>query len=251
MTSPDRLVPTKSYTKTTVSQMQNVDISAYKQAQNADMQHQAESVRGNLLGNLLGGFANVPAAVSNAPEIRDLQDATQKLEGIIGYGSYVASQNLFLSIDQDVAGARVQSFDRQVGPSVGVTMVKDPALANKIVQRMDSKGLWQVLAQTRAQNTGFTGSEKVYQDIVVKAPNGTEYYRRSLDENEGSDGKISMLGNVFFTIPAAGYMVHIELFSGKWRWFYGGSQWTGLSLLKHSSEVENPGTVDPGTPPVA
>lgn len=237
---------------------------------------------GSFFGNILAGFGGIGALLNNlaaaflgsgpfdpssalgrisdksmadAAKIVDMQNRTQVLEGIIGYGSWVASQNLFLSIDQNNAGARTMSFDRQVGPSVGVTLVSDPALAGKKVQRLDSQGLWQVLAQTRSRRTIYTGTAKVYLDIVVKDPDGNEYYRRSMDQSaissEGGDGEITMLGNVFFTTPGPGYTVRVDLFSGQWRWFYGGSQWSGLSILKHSSEVQNPGTVDPGTPPVA
>lgn len=222
---------------------------------------------GQLLGDIAnaflggGGFGPGPLksisdkAMQDAAYIFDLQNRAQVLEGIIGYGSWVASQNLFITFDQDNPGMRTMSFDRQVGPSVGVTLVSDPALAGKKVQRLDSKGLWQVLAQTRSRGTGFTGSAKVYMDIVVKAPDGTEYYRRSMDQsaisNNGGDGEITLSNNVFFTTPGAGYTVRVDLFTGRWRWFYGGSQWSGLSVLKHSSEVQNPGTVDPGTPPIA
>jgi len=222
---------------------------------------------GQLLGDIAnaflggGGFGPGPLksisdkAMADAADIFDLQNRAQVLEGIIGYGSWVASQNLFLSIDQNNPGARTMSFDRQVGPSVGVTLVTDTALAGKKVQRLDSQGLWQVLAQTRSRRTIYSGTAKVYLDIVVKAPDGSEYYRRSMDQSaissEGGDGEITLLGNVFFTTPGPGYTVRVDLFSGQWRWFYGGSQWSGLSILKHSSEVQNPGTVDPGTPPVA
>lgn len=218
----------------------------------------------NLAAALLGGGPFSPGSalgmisdrsMARDAAVFDLQDKTQKLEGIIGYGSWVASENLFITFDQDDPGMRTMSFDRQVGPSVGVTLVPDPALAGKKVQRLDSKGLWQVLAQSRARSTGFTGTAKVYLDIVVKAPNGSEYYRRSMDQvaisNNGGDGEVTLIGNVMFTVPGPGYTVRVDLFTGRWRWFYGGSQWSGLTVLKHSSEVQNPGTVDPGAPPVA
>lgn len=275
-------VPQKAYTKSTVHSLQNVDPYNFSGGRNREIRDAAEGARGNLLTRLLGGFFNIGQVLDNIATaifgggpfdpssalgrisdksmadkavITDMQNRQQILEGIIGYGSWVASQNLFLSIDQNNAGARTMSFDRQVGPSVGVTLVSDPALAGKKVQRLDSQGLWQVLAQTRSRRTIYSGTAKVYLDIVVKDPNGNEYYRRSMDQSaissEGGDGEITMLGNVFFTTPGPGYTVRVDLFSGQWRWFYGGSQWSGLSILKHSSEVQNPGTVDPGTPPVA
>lgn len=225
---------------------------------------------GQLLGDLASAFTGSGSfgpgplksikdkSMAEAAKIVDLQDRAQVLEGIIGYGSWVASQNLFLTFDQNDPGKRTMSFDRQVGPSVGVTLVSDPAQAGKKVQRLNSKGLWQVIAQTRARNTSFTGDYKVYMDIVVKAPNGTEYYRKSMDTlalgsgfGAGGDGQATLQLNIMLTVPDAYYTVHVELFSGKWRWFFGGSQWSGLTILKHSSEVENTGTVEPGIPPVA
>lgn len=279
-------VPQKAYTKSTVHSLQNVDPYNFSGGRNREIRDAAEGARGNLLTRLLGGFFNIGQVLDNIATaffgggpfdptsalgrisdksmadkaaIIDMQNRQQILEGIIGYGSWVASQNLFITFDQNNPGMRTMSFDHQVGPSVGVGLVTDSSQANKKVQRLNSKGLWQVIAQTRARNTAFSGDHKVYLDIVVKRPNGAEYYRKSMDAvavapptvGLGGDGQVTLQLNVMFTVPDPYYTVHVELFTGKWRWFYGGSQWSGLTILKHSSEVENEGTVDPGTPPVA
>ncbi|MCD2109352.1 hypothetical protein O4214_30275 [Rhodococcus erythropolis] len=281
--APDRPYPDNAYGKRgTMRGFQDIDEAEAKRRMRKPIDDANNTAHGKLFGGLFSGFSGFGSLLENlataffgsgpfdpssalgrisdksmadAAKIVDMQNRTQILEGIIGYGSWVASQNLFLSIDQNNAGARTMSFDRQVGPSVGVTLVPDSALAGKKVQRLDSQGLWQVLAQTRSRRTIYSGTAKVYMDIVVKDPSGNEHYRRSMDQSaissEGGDGEITLTNNVFFTVPGPGYTVRVDLFSGQWRWFYGGSQWSGLSILKHSSEVQNPGTVDPGTPPVA
>lgn len=190
--------------------------------------------------------------------LESLQSRTQILEGVVGYGSWVATDNLFIGLDQDGVGKRVMQFDHQVGPALGVGLVPDTPLASKKVQRLMSRGLWQVIAQTRARDTNYTGNHKVRMDVVVKAPDGAEHYRRSMDAvavapptiGLGGDGQVTLQANVMFVVPDPYYRVYVELFSGKWRWFYGGSQWSGITILKHSSEVENTGVVNPGEPPI-
>ena len=59
MTSPDNATPTVSYTKSTVHTLQDVDQAALAGQKNADMRGWAESARGNLFTNLLGGFLGI------------------------------------------------------------------------------------------------------------------------------------------------------------------------------------------------
>lgn len=197
----------------------------------------------------LGGFSE-----QTGIKINNMQDQLQVLQGIIGYGSWVMSNNHYLNLVTGPAD-RVPQFDAQQGPKVGVELYTDPLLGNKKILRLQSRGLWEIKAQTKARRTGYTGGDKVYLDIVVRWPDGSEYYRRAADaialKDNGGDGEITLKGDLFVVTRAPGFTVHVELFTERWRWFYGGSLWSGLSVLKHSSEVENEGTVDPGAPPVA
>lgn len=275
-------VPQKAYTKSTVHSLQNVDPYNFSGGRNREIHDAAEGVRGNLITRLLSGFFNIGQMLDNIATaifgggpfdpnsamgriqsrgvlINNLQSTTQKLEGIIGYGSWVASQNKFIGIINN-APDRVMEFDAQQGPIVGVELYTDPLFANRKIVRLKSEGLWELKAQTCARRTGYTGSDKVYLDIVVRRPDGSEFYRRASSAlahkddggiNPVGDGEIAIKGDLFVVVPTPGYTVHVELWTGRWRWFYGGSLWSGLSVLKHSSEVEHEGTIDPGTPPVA
>lgn len=153
-------------------------------------------------------------------------------------------------------------FDTQQGPIEGVELYADPKFGGRKMVRLKSRGLWEIKAQTKGRRTGYTGLDKIYLDIVVRDFHGAEFYRRAADavahKDEGGalpnrvgDGEVCIKGDLFVVVPDPDYTVHVELFTDRWRWFYGGSVWSGLSVLKHSSEVEHEGTVDPGTPPVA
>ncbi|MGQ5692153.1 hypothetical protein [Rhodococcus erythropolis] len=278
-------VPQKAYTKSTVHSLQNVDPYNFSGGRNREIRDAAEGARGNLLTRLLGGFFNIGQILDNIATaffgsgpfdpnsplgriqsrgvlINNLQSTTQKLEGIIGYGSWVAGQNKFIGVINS-ATERVMEFDTQQGPIEGVELYADPKFGNRKMVRLKSRGLWEIKAQTKGRQTGYTGLDKIYLDIVVRDPHGSEFYRRAADAvahkddgglanlNRVGDGEVCIKGDLFVVVPEKDYTVHVELFTDRWRWFYGGSVWSGLSVLKHSSEVEHEGTVDPGTPPVA
>lgn len=276
--------PQKAYTKSTVHSLQNVDPYDFSGGRNRDIHDAAEGVRGNLITRLLSGFFNIGQILDNIATaffgsgpfdpnsplgriqsrgvlINNLQSTTQKLEGIIGYGSWVAGQNKFIGVINSPI-ERVMEFDTQQGPIEGVELYADPKFGGRKMVRLKSRGLWEIKAQTKGRRTGYTGLDKIYLDIVVRDFHGAEFYRRAADavahKDEGGalpnrvgDGEVCIKGDLFVVVPDPDYTVHVELFTDRWRWFYGGSVWSGLSVLKHSSEVEHEGTVDPGTPPVA
>lgn len=196
-----------------------------------------------------GGFAETTGIAINT-----MQNQLQVLQGVIGYGSWVMSQNIFIGLNQGDLGVRIPNFDAPQGPKVGCELYTDPLVGNRRIVKLLSRGLWEIKAQTKARNTGYTGNDKIFLDIVIRRPDGTEYYRRAADalaDKDTGDGEAVVQNSLFVVVPAPGYTVHTEIFTGRWRWFYGGSLWSGLSVLKHSSEVENEGTVSPGDPPVA
>ena len=282
--APDRPYPEGAYGKRgTMRGFQDIDEAEAKRRMRIPVDDSSNSARSRLFNGLFAGFSgfatlldNIATAIfgggpfdpdspmgriqSRGIVINTLQSTTQKLEGIIGYGSWVPSQNKYIGVISSADG-RVMQFDTQQGPKVGVELYTDPLLANNKIIRLKSEGLWEIKAQTKARETNFTGLDKIRLDIVVRAPDGSEYYRRSGDglahKSEGltlnpvGDGEGCVNGDLFVVVPAADYTVHVELFTGRWRWFYGGSQWAGLSVLKHSSEVEHTGSVNPGDPPIA
>lgn len=281
--APDKPYPSGAYGKRgTMRGFQDIDEAEARRRMRKPIDDANNTAHGKLFGGLFSGFSgfgmlldNLAAAFfgggpfdpdspmgkiqSRGVLINNLQSTTQKLEGIIGYGSWVASQNKFIGIINNVP-ERVMEFDAQQGPIVGVELYADPLFGNRKIVRLKSEGLWEIKAQTCARRTGYTGSDKVYLDIVVRRPDGSEFYRRASSAlahkddggiNPVGDGEVAVKGDLFVVVPKKDYTVHVEMWTGRWRWFYGGSLWSGLSVLKHSSEVEHEGTVDPGTPPVA
>ncbi len=284
--APDKPYPSGAYGKRgTMRGFQDIDEAEARRRMRKPIDDANNTAHGKLFGGLFSGFSgfgmlldNLAAAFfgggpfdpdspmgkiqSRGVLINNLQSTTQKLEGIIGYGSWVASQNKFIGVINS-AIERVMEFDTQQGPIEGVELYADPKFGNRKMVRLKSKGLWEIKAQTKGRQTGYTGLDKIYLDIVVRDQHGSEFYRRAADAvahkddgglanlNRVGDGEVCVKGDLFVVVPEKDFTVHVELFTDRWRWFYGGSVWSGLSVLKHSSEVEHEGTVDPGTPPVA
>lgn len=270
MTSPNGAHPEKSYLVNELYTFRTMDRESLARDANGDMADELEGVRDNLFTKLFSGFTNIFNVIGGIAqalsgigsgggwlddifgwgrekevEILDLQDRTQILEGITGYASFVMPINWFLGLDQNNPGKRTLPFTRQVGPWVGVDQGGG---AGSGVVRLLSKGLWRVDAQTRVRDTIYTGAQKCYIQILVLDPSGAVFSLKESELDTDVDGYGTLKVDHTFVVPAAGYFVLAHVYSARWRWFMGGTKYSSLSLVKHSSEAVNLGGVDPGDP---
>ncbi|MGB6182384.1 MAG: hypothetical protein WBF79_14170 [Rhodococcus sp. (in: high G+C Gram-positive bacteria)] len=262
MGSPNGERPASAYQINTVAAMQDVDPQAFSTAGNVDMQQALEGIRGNLFLNLLGGFLNIPSAlgsllndiglaITSGPNaaltgvlgainsfvsdlkllgdehtslIDDLQDKTQNLAGVIGYGCSTQT-----GAQGGAGGGKfVLPFTTQIGPIVGVTRS-----TNGFV--LGSKGLWRVDAM---QFFDFytLGSNQVDMDIRVYAPDGSLFLQRfNHNENAGANTLTSL---VSFVVPAAGYRVEVWAQAALGRGILGGNAYSSLNVTKISDETD-------------
>lgn len=162
--------------------------------------------------------------------IGDLQDKTQALEGVIGYGCRYMS-----------TGAGVQTspatlnFDTQVGPALGVTLLSGGKY------RLNSKGLWRFESQVIFNDSKWS-PPRCYMDIVIKDTSGNEFAR--LKALAVSDAPITVTNVMPVVIPAAGYTAEVQawtsslpLIGAAWRTIGSGLSYTRFSVFKISSET--------------
>ena len=168
-------------------------------------------------------------ADDTASAVVDLQDKTQKLEGVIGYACRYMSSSPGVT-----TSAQTMPFDTQVGPIVGVT----PQSGGRF--RLDSKGLWRMEAQVRFWGA-VLAPPRCYMDIVIRTPAGAEFTR--LKAMASSDDEITVTNVMPVVIPAAGYTAEVQAWTsslplaGNWRGIGGGFSTTRFSTFKISSET--------------
>lgn len=169
-------------------------------------------------------------ADNSAAAVLDLQDKTQKLEGVIGYACRYMSASPGVT-----TSPQTMPFDTQVGPIVGVT----PQSGGRF--RLDSKGLWRMEAQVRFWGASLA-PPRCYMDIVIRTPAGAEFTR--LKAMASSDDEITVTNVMPVVIPAAGYTAEVQawtsalpLVGGNWRGIGGGIQTTRFSTFKISDET--------------
>lgn len=157
-------------------------------------------------------------------DITDLQDKTQALQDVIGYGcSYMHStQNI------DVFNTKKKMmFSTQVGPIVGCTLADGGFTLN-------SKGLWEVQTQM-TYNFYIVGDKSIDLDVRVYTPGGSLYFEKLYHDKTGE--RVTRSNVCQFVVPAAGYKVFVYANCAVARGILGGVSLTGLRVSKISGET--------------
>lgn len=189
-----------------------------------------------ILQGLTGGLTGIAATLAGLFGLRwdqvdtheetivDLQDKTQKLQDVVGYGC--AYMNTTTSTDFKGTKKKM-AFGTQVGPMVGCTM-------DGFGFVLGSKGLWRADLQMTF-DTYAIGVKDFDMDIRVYAPNGTLYDQQLFPDNTGSRAART---NVFsFVVPSAGYKVYAYAQCALWRGMLGGTGRSGFYVTKISGET--------------
>ena len=196
----------------------------------------AKVVQGITTG-LSGAFATAAGLVglrwnqvdAHEDSITDLQDKTQALEGVIGYGCRYMSLSPGITTSPEM-----MPFNTQVGPMVGVTVD-----GWRFV--LGSKGLWRFEAQTYFQ-TAKLCPPRCFMDIVIRTPGGAEFAR--LKAMGSTDDGLTLTNVMPVVIPTAGYTAEVQawtssipLVGGNLRSISGGLGTTRFSVFKISEET--------------
>lgn len=162
--------------------------------------------------------------------IGDLQDKTQQLEGVIGYGCRYMSSSPGVSTTPTT-----MPFNTQVGPVLGCELQSGGRT------KLLSKGLWRFEAQCRF-TTAKWAPPACYMDIVIRDTSGNEFTR--LKAMISTDDEVTVTNVMPVVVPAAGYTAEVQawtsripIIGGSWRAIGGGFTTTRFSCFKISEET--------------
>ena len=156
--------------------------------------------------------------------IVDLQDKTQELLDVVGYGcSYMNT-----TTSTDFKGTKKKmAFSTQVGRLVGCTM-------DGYGYVLGSKGLWRADLQMTFDVYAI-GVKDLDMDIRVYAPDGSLYDQQLFPDSTGSRAART---NVYsFIVPSAGYKVYAYAQCALGRQMLGGNGRSGFYVTKISGET--------------
>lgn len=180
----------------------------------------------------------LPSASPFGPIQDAFEDGQKELRDRIdlipyGYCSAYMDKNVNLALGTN--NLRKMPFRGQLGPNSGAHI--DPA--GHIV--FDETGTWTVHTVLNARGTAFTGNNNIEMYVSVRRPDNSifseKYVMDSVDTNPGS-----LVISQPFVIPEPGYYVAVWAWSGRWRWWNGGTRYSGLTVIKADERTINPGS---------
>ncbi|MCJ7859279.1 hypothetical protein [Corynebacterium kalidii] len=203
----------------------------------------AEGLMNGLRGILTGGpFAPAEEA---GEEFRngqlDLNDRIDLLFGISGYGFSYMSKNI--NAQWSLNSTRRMPFDKQLGPAKNTHITEDGRLS------LDGAGAWLILVKAHARGTGFTGSAEISMTTRVRRPNGDLYHQTTDNVSTFMDtgivnhvrGPATILAVFPVVVDEPGCTVEAETWTGAWRWWDGGTRYSMMAAIRHSTDTENRG----------
>lgn len=211
-----------------------------------DLRPSADALGLGLIDNLLGGIASAIRGVVVPPAFSDVRDAYQDgqrdligridlLDGLRGYAHAYMSVNV--NAAWSVSNNRMLPFRAQLGPSRGATVLTD---ADGGI-RLEEEGAWLVGVKATARGTLYTGSNEVYVETRVFYPDGQllSYARTRAQPGTAS---VSVTATTAIVAPVPGCIIRVETWTGRWRWWDGGSAWSSLWAVKQDNRTDNLGT---------
>lgn len=200
-------------------------------------------IGGALSGIITGGpFAAVAEA---GEEFRngqaDLENRVDLLFGISGYGFAYMSKNI--NAQWSTNNTRRMPFDRQLGPAKNTHITSDGRLS------LNGVGAWLVLVKTHGQGTTFGGNAMIRQTVRIRRPNGQFYHTVIDDASTYSEsgfatdpkGAGTLLSVFPVVIDEPGCTVEVDTWTGAWRWWDGGTRFSMMAAIRHSTDTQNRG----------
>lgn len=185
-------------------------------------------------------LARRPDEVDNLELLRSFgesMEATRQsvalLEGVRGFAAAYMTKNV--NIEWSTSNVRKLPFAAPFGVEPKGCHI-DPS--GHIV--FDEEGLWSCTAVTRARSTSYSGNDGVVLYLSIRRPDGTVYDELQ-DDKQLANGSGSLTLTAPFLIPEPGYQLQALVWSGKWRWFDGGTRYSRLFAVKHDNRPINPG----------
>lgn len=204
-----------------------------------DMFHEALGNVFNAVGNAIAEllFPNRVAGTWQE-KIKDGQldiiNRTDLLEGVQGYGAAYQTKNI--NVGNGSGGWRDIPFNKPLGPSKNITI--DEARGELV---FGGEGLHVVYTKVYANDSVFSGNDSVFLDINILYPDRSVYSWGRTIKHVPRGGAQSVSSTYPVVVPGPGYRVQVKVYSSNWRWFKGGTQFSTLHVIRHSSTAINPG----------
>lgn len=244
MTSPphEPTVPDGTLTPQTLTRLHNAEQDLYAKLR-GQMAPDVDRVSSIFRNGLLAGIADAirgvvrPGFETVEQAFRDGQmeliNRLDLLDGLRGYCSTYMTTNVNLA--WGVNNSRIMPFKAPVGPHKGA---RPETSQGGIV--LEEAGAWLIGAKTTARGTGFTGQNEVNQNIVIYRPDGTVYSENVAIAQPGTQPE-TIVDTCTVVVPEPNYIVRVRTWSGRWRWYDGGTRFSRLWAVKQDSRIENAG----------
>lgn len=227
---------------------QGVKDRAYNQVF-PSMQGAKNSLFGNFIGGIFGGFLSIfqggsgpswlPSSVRDAAiTIHDGQIALADRIDLIPLGFCSSYMDRNINLAWGFNNLRKAPFRAPYGPSQGAHV---DTSSGHIV--FDKTGTWTVHALMNCDGTNFLGGNNITMYVSVRRPNGSIHYEKQVSSSPNTNPDSLTLSDSV-VIPEPGYYVGIWVWSGRWRWWRGGTDKSGLTVVRSSLSTDNQGSRD-------
>lgn len=182
-------------------------------------------------GVLLDTWSLADSANTQAGDLKDRLDLIP-----LGYCSAYMDRNINLEWGNN--NERKAPFKSQIGPAQGAHIrVEDSSVV------FDLPGTWTVHAFMNCDGTNYTGNNNITMKVTLWKPDGT-FHRENFVQSSPNTNPDSLTISQPFVIPEPDYYVQVWVWSGRWRWWRGGTRNSGLTVLRAALGTDNTGSDD-------
>lgn len=181
-------------------------------------------------------FAETHAIANSANQAAgSLLGRVDLLEDVQGYCA--AYQSVNVSAEWDFFDKwRWLPYDEQLGPAKNMHV--DPYEGEIVCH---TPGMFTVYAKAHARGTNKGGNDYVYLDIVIFRPDDSVYDWTRVEKHVPLQHDQTVNVAWPFVVDFPGARVAVETYSDNFRWWDGGTIYSTLHVIQHSTEAVNPG----------
>lgn len=168
-------------------------------------------------------------------ETWSLADSANSRINLIPQGYCSAYQTQNINAAWGLSTLRKLPFKGRVGPAQGAHI--DTSGGHVV---FDEAGTWTVHALINCRGTGYPGNNDVRMYVSVRLPDGTIKHEKEVMVSANTN-PASLTISQPFVIEEPGWYVGIWADTGRWRWWLGGTRYSGLTVIKAHQGHINPG----------
>lgn len=193
-----------------------------------------------LIGGIADGIKGIATGifqpVNQASEtFRDGQKSLSDRLDLIPFGFCSAYMDKNVNLEWGGNNLRLMPFKDQLAANrnAHVDTVKSGIV-------FDKAGTWTVHATLNCRGTAFTGDNNIRMWVSVRRPDNSIFSEKSVQSSPSTNPDTLTLSQPF-VVPEAGYFVVVYAWSGRWRWWDGGTVNSGLTAVYQDKGFTNAG----------